>query len=297
MKLNVNRIIPGKSFEIKGMSYIGAPKSNTAMFITNKVSHLLCALESVQECLVFAENGIEIPDSLEERHGFVFSSLPQREYAQFANVFAEERFLEEKKLKYNLTEGGYYLCEDSIVGNNSYIEPGCLIGPDVIIGENARILSGSIIRRATIGDNFVANENSVIGANGFTMAEDEFGNKIRIPTLGRVIIGNNVEIGSHDNISCGSGGDTVLEDYVKLDTLVHIGHDAYLQKNVEITACSIIGGFDVLEEHAYIGLNATLRNRITIGSNGFVGMGATVTKSVDADTIVAGNPARLFEKR
>ena len=289
-------IVQGKHFDINGTSYIGAPRSYTAMFITRKIEHLLGVLESVDGCLVFAETGIVASDRLENKHAFIFSGNPLSEYAKFAKQFEKERFENERKFKFNLLHGGYYQCEDSIVSEDAYIEPGCVIGPDVQIGKNARIFAGCIIRRATIGENFIANENAVIGSNGFTMAEDENGNKFRIPTLGRVIIGNNVEIGAHDNISCGTGGDTVIEDNTKLDALVHLGHDAHLKQNVEITAGGIIGGFDNLGDHVYVGINATLRNRINIGDNAVIGMGSTVTKSVEANITIAGNPAKLFEK-
>ena len=126
------------------------------------------------------------------------------------------------------------------------------------------------------------------------MAEDESGNKFRIPTLGKVVIGNNVEVNSLTNISCGSAGNTIIEDNAKIDSLVHIGHDAYLGKNVEIPAGAIIGGFVILEEGSYVGINATLRNRIKVGKNAFIGMGAVVTKSVEDDVTVVGNPAKPF---
>lgn len=296
MKINVNRIIEDKNFNIVGMSYIGAPKSNTAMFITKKVEYLLVSLESVSECLVFAENGMCVSNELKEKHAFYFSEKPQLDYARFANEFAEERFREERQYKYVLMNDGYYISNDVAIPEDAYIEPGCVIGPDVRIGKNARILAGTVIKHTSIGDNFFSNEYAVIGANGFTMAEDEDGNKFRIPTLGKVIIGNNVEIGAHDNISGGSGGDTVIEDNVKIDALVHLGHDVHLQKNVEITAGAIIGGFNNLGEHVFIGINAVTRNRINIGERAVIGMGATVTKSVEADTTVAGNPARLLNK-
>lgn len=296
MRYAVDRIVAGKSFDIVGMSYIGAPRSNTAMFITKKVEHLLSALDSVDECLIFAEREIEVPEHLVNKHAFHFSEKPQLSYARFANEFSDARFEEEKKLKFNLMPGGYYVSEDVTIPDDAYIEPGCVIGPDVQLGKNARILAGTVIRHTTVGDDFLSNEYAVIGANGFTMAEDEDGNKFRIPTLGRVVIGNHVEVGAHDNISCGSGGDTVIEDFVKLDALVHLGHDVRLQENVEITAGGIIGGFDNLGVHSYVGINAVLRNRINVGENAVIGMGSTVTKSVDANVTVAGNPARLFVK-
>ena len=117
---------------------------------------------------------------------------------------------------------------------------------------------------------------------------------MRIPSLGGVIIGNDVEVGAHNNVSRGSGGDTVLEENVKLDAFVHIGHDAHLMKNVEITAGVIVGGYDIVGENAFLGLNATLRNRIEIGDGSFLGMGAVVTKSVARDTVVVGNPAKTL---
>ena len=296
MEFNVARIVEGKTFNIVGMSYIGAPRHNTAMFITKKVAFLLEALYSVKECLVFAEYGMDVPNQLAEKHAFCFSEKPQLAYARFAARFAEERFSEEKKIAFRLTPGGYYLSDDVRIPEDAYIEPGCVIGPDVQLGANARLLAGTVIKHSTVGDNFLSNQYAVIGANGFTMVDDEEGNKYRIPTLGRVVIGNNVEVGAQDNISCGSGGDTVIEDFVKIDALVHLGHDVHLQKNVEITAGGIIGGFDTLGAHSYVGVNAVLRNRITIGDNAIIGMGSTVTKSVEANVTVAGNPARIFIK-
>ena len=296
MRVNANRVVEGKDFNIFGASYIGKPKSNTALYISKKIEKLLSALTDVKECLVFAEEGMDVPEPLLLKHAFHFSVNPQLSYSVFAAMFERERNEEESKLRYNLTPEGYYISETAVVGKGAYIEPNCVIGHGVTIGENATILSGTVIRHATIGDNFIANEQSVIGSSGFTMAEDEDGNKIRIPTLGHVIIGDNVEVGAHDNISCGSGGDTVLEDFVKLDALVHIGHDTHLHKNVEITAGVTISGFCELGEHAYVGVNAVLRNRIKVGENAFIGMGSNVTKSVEANTTVAGNPAKIFLK-
>lgn len=296
MIFDVGRVVIGKHFDVIGMSYIGAPRSNTAMFITKKVGHLLSALESVSECLVFAETGIDVPNDLNKRHAFSFSEKPQLAYARFANEFAEARFEEEKKLKFKLTSAGYYVSEDVSIPNDAYIEPGCIIGPDVHIGRKARILAGAVVKRATIGDYFIANEHSVIGANGFTMAEDEEGNKTRIPTLGRVIIGNHVEVGVYNNISCGSGGDTILEDNVKLDALIHIGHDVHLHKNVEVAAGVTFGGFVDAGEGTYVGVGSILRNRITLGEHAFIGMGSNVTKSVEAGIVVVGNPAKPFNK-
>lgn len=297
MDINVSKYSPNHSFVIQGTSYIGAPQSNSAMFVTKKVAQLICTLKEKKECLVFAEKGIEVPEEIIKQHCFVFSDNPQMEYARFTEDF----FIEEEKkhaaIEYNIMPNGARISKSARIGMDSHIEYGALIGPDVIIGNNARIYAGAVIKNAIIGDNVIINEYAVVGANGFTMANDENRNKIRIYSLGKVVIGNNVEIGVHDNISRGSGGNTIIEDNVKIDALIHVGHDVHLHKNVEITAGAVIGGFVEAMEGAYIGINAVIRNRVTLANNSFVGMGATVTKSVDEGITVVGNPAKPFEKR
>jgi len=285
-----------KMHDIIGFSYIGAPKSNTAMFITKKVETLLLRLIDVDGCLIFAEKGIQVPGDISDKHTFVFSERPQLDYARYAKDYAEKKFKKESLLKYKLTEKGYYVCEDVKIPKDAYIEPGCIIGPDVKLGVNARIYARTVIKHAIIGDNSIANEGAVIGASGFTMAEDENGNKIRIPTLGRVIIGNDVEIGTQNNISCGSGGDTIIEDYVKLDALIHIAHDVHIKKNSEITAGVTFGGFVEVGTKSFVGLGSVLRNRIIVGDDCYIGMGSNVTKTIEGGKTVAGNPAKPLER-
>lgn len=287
------------NIRIDSASYIGNPVDFTIMFISKKVNVLIVNLEGHKGCIVFAETGIDLSalsNVTLKDNVIIEDDNPQYLYAKFANVIADKRREEERERHYTLTEGGYYVGENTKIGDGTTIEPGCLIGHDVVIGANSQILYGAVIKNAIIGNNAIINEYAVIGSYGFTMALDENGNKFRIPTLGKVVIGDNVEIGAHDNISCGSGGNTVIEDYSKIDALVHLGHDVHFARNVEVTAGGIIGGFVDAADGAYVGINAVLRNRIKIGQNAIIGMGSTVTKSVDANITVAGNPARPFVK-
>lgn len=296
MSYNVKKINSNYDFEIKGASYVGDPRDNTMMYISKKVEKLVGNIKEHRNCLVFIENGIEVEEELKKYNCFMFSDNPQLNYAKFATKFFNEKRTEEMKLGYTLTSGGYYVGDNVTIGKNAYIEPGVIIGHNVKIGDNATILAGAIIKHAIIGNDFLCNENAVVGDFSFTMAEDELGNKIRIPALGRVIIKNNVEIGACNDIAIGACGDTILEDNVKLDGLVHIGHEAYLGKNTEITAGVIVAGFVEMGEHTYIGVNASIKNRIVLGDNCIVGMGSNVTKGVGAATTVVGNPAKLFER-
>lgn len=281
---------------INSVSYIGKPISHTAMYITKKVESLLSNLLSVENCLVFCEDTIQVWDDLLNKHKFVMTKNPQYDYAKYVNQIALEKDQKNAKRRYKLTENGYYVGENVKIGCNAIIEPLCFIDHDVIIGDNAIIRSGTKIRNAIIGDNFIVNENAIIGSYGFTMSRDENNNIVRIPTIGKVVIGNNVEIGMLSNISVGSAGNTTINNYVKIDSFVHIAHDVTLDENVEIPSGAIIGGFCTIEQNAFIGINATVRNRVTIGEHSVIGMGSVVTKSVPANTTVIGNPARPFIK-
>lgn len=286
-----------KKYEhIQSVSYVGKPLDNTVMYISKKVEDLLENLDQVSGCLVFAETGTNVPEKVFENNHFVFTDTPQLDYTNFISKIAEDKENKNKQRKYR-EENGSLVGENVSIGENAVIEPNCLIDHDVIIGKNAMIKSGTIIRNAVIGDNLLCNENSLVGSNGFNMAIDEEGNKVRIPTLGKVVLGNNVEIGSFSNVSCGGAGNTELHDNVKLDVHVHIGHDAVIRKNTEITAGVVISGFVEVGENCFLGVNSTFRNRISIGNNNLVGMAAAVTKDFDDNNVLIGNPARILRKK
>lgn len=281
---------------LQGPSYIGEPKSHTVMYISKKIQKLLEKLIDIEGCLIFAEDGIDVADIIESKNEIRFCKNPQRDYAIFMNNYARKKQEDDKNRKYQLTKEGYYIGQNVKLGENCHIEPGCVIGHDVVIGKNAYIMAGVKIKNAIIGDNFIANENAVIGAYGFTMAEDDQGNKLRIPTMGKVVIGNFVEVGAHDNISVGSAGNTEIADYVKIDCLVHIGHDAKIGRNAEIVAGSVVGGYDIIGEQVFIGINASLKNRIVIENKSVIGMGATILKNVEENQTMIGNPGHALIK-
>lgn len=292
---SVGSFYPQYDFIVNGSSYIGDPMDHSFIYVTKKIKHLIKSLNGRKECLVFVESGIEIPEEVAASNAIVFSDNPQLAYAEFATQFELEKRRKNRERKYELING-YYLGENVQIGENAYIECGCFIDHDVKIGKNAVILSGSVIREAEIGDGFICNENTVIGDTSFTMAEDVNGDKFRIPSLGRVRVGNNVEIGALSDIERGVTGDTILEDYVKIDSQVVVGHESHLERNVEVTGGAIVAGFDIIGEGSFIGLGAVIKNRIAIGKKCIIGMGAVVIRNVDDGMTVIGNPAKQLDK-
>ncbi|WP_066686305.1 DapH/DapD/GlmU-related protein [Christensenella intestinihominis] len=283
-------------FEINGASYIAKPVSNTVLFVGKKLGTLLGNLDTVQNCLVFVETGTVFPQELKKEHCLIETDDPARAYGEVARQLHEKRSLADRTRKYRLTEEGYTIGENVSLGKNILIEPGVVIGHDVSIGDNSVILSGAKIKNSIIGKNCVVKENAIVGSWSFSMYKDQNGNYMRTYSLGRAILKDYVEVGAITTVCRGMGGDTVLGEHTKTDDHVHIGHDVQCGKNVTLVAGTILGGFCILEDNVYIGLNATLRNRITIGENTLIGMGSVVTKSIPANQVVMGNPAKRKEE-
>lgn len=147
-----------------------------------------------------------------------------------------------------------------------------------------------------IGENVRIGPNCSIGFEGFGYEGDEYGDYHRFPHIGKVIIGDNVEIGANTCIDRGALEDTVIGEGTKIDNLVHVAHGVRIGKNCQIVALTCIGGGVVIEDGAYIGIGAGIRNQITIGEGALIGMGAVVVKDVDPGAVVIGNPAKPMRR-
>jgi len=230
------------------------------------------------------KTGIDINDNF-----ILTCENPRHEYAVVLN-----HVLGKNKMKY-INQADYItLGENSKIGQNTIIEPQVFIDNNVVIGNDCYIESGAkIFGNVIIGNGTRIGANTTIGLNGFGVEIDSNGKSYRIPHLGGVEIGNGVYISSLCNIHAGTIKPTILEDNVQLDSLVHIGHNCLIKKGTMITACSEISGSVTIGERSYIGPNSSVINKIFIGDNSKIGIGSVVTKSVESNTTVAGNPADL----
>ena len=174
-----------------------------------------------------------------------------------------------------------------IVGRNVVIDNGVTIGKNTVVEANAVILNGT-----TIGENCTIRAGSVIGADGFGFERDSSGAPIKFLHLGGVILGDNVDVGSNSCIAKGSLGNTIIEDYVKIDNLAQIAHNCHLKAGAFVLSGAAIGGSVVVGENSWIGPNAVIHQKKKIGTNVLVGMGSVVTKSIRDDMVVFGNPAK-----
>lgn len=179
----------------------------------------------------------------------------------------------------------------AFIGSNVVIEENCEIGDNVIILHNTVILNGTII-----GNNVTIGANNTIGGTGFGYEKNSEGDFELIPHLGNVVIGDNVDIGNNTCIDRAVMGSTVLEENVKIDNLVHIAHGVKIKRNAVVIANAMVAGSVEIGENSWIAPSASIMNKKNVGKNSLVGLGAVVTKAVEDNVIVAGNPAKMIRR-
>lgn len=179
------------------------------------------------------------------------------------------------------------------IGKNCKISPlACIANENVSIGDNVEIAPFVVIKEnVTIGDNCVIHENCVIGGKSFNFVKTEDNQMIGMVDLGQVVLENNVEICSQCHIAGGPlpSDTTRLEENVKLDALVHVGHGTKIGRCTLIPAGAQIAGNVVIGADAWIGVNATIANRIVVQDGGRVSLGSVVTRNVEKNQTVTGN--------
>ena len=141
--------------------------------------------------------------------------------------------------------------------------------------------------RLKVGDRVVVHSGVVIGADGFGIAMDA-GRWIKIPQIGRVVIGNDVEIGANTTIDRGAIDDTVIEEGVKLDNQIQIAHNVRIGAHTAIAACVGIAGSTRIGRHCRIGGAAGLAGHITIADGVEISGYTAVTKSIHQPGVYSG---------
>jgi len=134
-------------------------------------------------------------------------------------------------------------------------------------------------------------KNVVSSGTGFGFMRDKDGRLTRNRHRFSVHIGKDVEVGRFTNIDGGSTRDTEIGDGTKIDSLVHIGHNAIIGKHCLLVSGCVIGGSAEIGDFSYIGMNASIKQHVKIGEHVIVGMGGVVTRDIGDYDIVIGNPA------
>jgi UDP-3-O-[3-hydroxymyristoyl] glucosamine N-acyltransferase len=183
------------------------------------------------------------------------------------------------------------------IGPRSHLGPGCVIGAGVVIGEDCELAGRiSIYSGTTLGDRVIVQAGAVLGGDGFGFVPDPAtGRYHKFPQIGRLEIGNDVEIGANTTIDRGALDATVISDGVKLDNLVQVGHNVHIGRNVVIASQTGISGSSVLEDGVIVGGQVGLGDHVHIESGVILGAqcGVPSKKVVRGKNVVFwGTPAR-----
>lgn len=173
-----------------------------------------------------------------------------------------------------------------VIGANTQIDEGvvlganCVIGENVVIGAYTRLASHvSLCTDTQVGQRVIIHNGTVIGSDGFGLAKEN--NKwIKIPQLGKVQIGDDVEIGANVSIDRGALDDTIIANGVKLDNQIQVGHNVHIGENTAIAGCTGIAGSTHIGKNCMIGGGVCINGHIEIVDNVYITGMSSVVRSI-----------------
>lgn len=195
---------------------------------------------------------------------------------------------------------GCYIGANVVIEKNVKIAPGCVISENCHIGSDSILWASVVLYHSTVmGERVILHSGVVLGADGFGLLNDR-GSWVKVPQVGNVVIGNDVEIGANTTIDRGTLDDTIIGNGVKLDNLIQIAHNVKIGEHTVIAACTCIGGSTKIGKQVMIGGCSVLSNQLVIADNVILTGGTTVAHSINepgtySSGITAG-PNKMWRK-
>lgn len=183
---------------------------------------------------------------------------------------------------------GCHIGRNAVIGEGACIDSGSSIGDCAVIGSGSRLYASVVVyARCEIGRRAIVHSGAVVGADGFGMALDQ-GRWLKIPQIGRVIVGDDVEIGANTTIDRGALDDTVIGDGVKLDNQVQIGHNVQVGAHTAMAGCVGIAGSARIGRRCTLGGGAIVLGHLQLVDDVHISAGSLVTKSIARPGTYAG---------
>ena len=249
-------------------------------------------------CIVASEHCAEAPDGMcllvaddpYRAYGYVaaaFHPAPQfsGEVSEAATVDPEAKLGEGTHVS-----AGAVIGARVVLGKRCHVGANAVIGPGVAIGDDVWIGALVSLAYCILGDRVRLFAGVRIGEDGFGFAP-EGARPVAIPQLGRVVIGNDVEIGANSTIDRGAGPDTVIGDGCRIDNLVQIGHNVQMGRGCIVVAQAGIAGSTTLDDHAILAAQVGVAGHLKIGKGAKIAAKSGVMRDVPDGVSVAGIPA------
>lgn len=292
-----------RDLEISGVGKIQTAKKNEITFISNPLYEKY--IDSTEAGAVIVSDDFKIKKKQEQftilRVADPYTSflklleIFQTDYADELSGISENSFIEpDAELGENIYLGNFtYIGRNCKIGNNSKIYSNCSIETDVYIGNNCIIYPNvSIYKGCEIGNNVIIHSGTVIGSDGFGYAKQEDTSFKKIPQTGKVVIEDDVEVGSNCSIDRATMGETRICKGVKLDNQIMIAHNVVIGENTAIAAQVGIAGSTKIGKRCMIGGQSGIVGHIEICDDVIIGASVGVSKSIDKPGIYTGYRAR-----
>ena len=170
--------------------------------------------------------------------------------------------------------------DDSVIGAHALLGPGAVVGPRCKVGSDSQVLANAtLVQDVVIGERCIIHSGAVIGADGFGNARTD-NRWVKVPQVGRVLIGNDVEIGSCTSVDRGAIDDTVIEDGVRLDNQIQIGHNARIGEHTAIAASAAISGSTTIGKRCMLGGQSALAGHLDICDDTVIAGATMISKSI-----------------
>lgn len=192
---------------------------------------------------------------------------------------------------------GVVLAPGVVIGDRVFVGAGTrlgahvVLGPEVVIGRDCSIGASVTIAQCDMGDRVIIHAGARIGQDGFGFALSASGH-LKVPQLGRVLIGDDVEIGANTTVDRGSGRDTVIGNGTKIDNLVQIAHNVRIGRHCVIAAQAGIAGSTVLEDGVAVGGQSAIAGHLHIGRGAQLAGASGFMRNIPAGERWGGMPAK-----
>jgi len=285
--LTGSKIIGDSNVTIKSVASIDKAKEGDISFISKKKYKHLLAKSKASAVII-------TPDVSEGYTGnALINTDPYLTFAKVLKIFYENNDIKDSissqasisdtaSIGKSVTINAKAVIENNVsIGNKSFVGAGTVVGNNVEIGKNVRIHPNvTIYPDCKIGDNAIIHAGAVIGADGFGFAPQKDKSWFKILQIGNVVIGKDVEIGANNTIDRAAMGSTIIEDGVKLDNQIHIGHNVVIGEHSAFAAGTVVGGSTLIGKCCQVGGASAITGHLKIADDVIITGNSLVIKSI-----------------
>ncbi len=286
------QLIGDADTEVTGIAPLDTADASHITFLSNPKLRAQAAQTKAAALILSAEDNAVVSSSYNGAR--ILTNNPYAYFARVAQFFVELAAIPvvpgahpaasihpDAKIAPSACIGPHVVIDaEAIIADNVVIDAGCFIGHGAKLGAGTHLYANvSFHAGCEIGQRGIVHSGAVIGADGFGFAKEN-GAWVKIPQTGRVVIGDDVEIGANTTIDRGALADTVIEDGVKLDNQIQIGHNCHIGAHTAMAGCVGVAGSAKIGKYCTFGGAAMVLGHLTIVDNVHISSGSMVSRSI-----------------